>query len=295
MVLRNVRRWIFALLLLSPAAVVPLHAQTPAEIVVSDALREIRLADGSTLYGRIVAVEGERVTIQTEAGATLQVERAQIRSAAPVRGQVRGGEVWLDDPHGTRLFFAPTGRSLAQGEGYFGVYELFFPFLTYGVTDAITVAAGTPIIPGVIGEFAYLGPKVRVVNTPGVQASLGAFAGIFEGGTAGIAYGVGTWGNPDRALTAGAGYAFYTDGDGGDFADRPLLMAGGELRTGPRTKLLTENYFLLGESGGLISGGIRFFGERLSADAGIGLFVGADDVECCLPLVNFVYSFGGGR
>jgi hypothetical protein len=49
-----------------------------------------------------------------------------------------------------------------------------------------------------------------------------------------------------------------------------------------------------GESGG-VSGGVRFFGERLSADAGVGLLIERSDVTCCLPLVNFVYSFGRAR
>lgn len=285
------------LLLTGLALTLPVQAygQTPAEIVVSDTLREIRLADGSTLYGRIIATTGEQVTIQTESGATLQVDRAQIRSAGPLRGQVRNGEVWLEDPNATRLFFAPTGRSLRQGEGYFGVYELFFPFLTYGVTDALTIAGGTPIIPGVFGEVAYFGPKLGVVNTPAFQLSLGGFAGIFGGGTAGILYGVGTWGSPELALTAGGGLGFTTDGDSGDLADRPLVMVGGEARAGRRLKFITENYFVFGESGAALSGGMRFFGERLSADAGLVMLVGEGCSGCVGPLVNFVYVFGGDR
>ena len=58
-----------------------------------------------------------------------------------------------------------------------------------------------------------------------------------------------------------------------------------------RTKFITESYFIPGISGGLVAGGIRFFGERLSADAGLGFAVG-EDSGCCIPVVNFVYSFG---
>jgi energy-converting hydrogenase Eha subunit B len=56
-------------------------------------------------------------------------------------------------------------------------------------------------------------------------------------------------------------------------------MLGGEARVGPRTKFLSENYFLVGESGVLVSGGIRFWGERLSADAGVGTIIGGDATE----------------
>lgn len=283
------------LLLVSLTAARHAHAQTPAEIAVGDTLREIHLVDGSILFGRVVAAEGDRVTVETQSGVRVEVQRAQIRSVRAVYGRVVNGEVWPEDPNATRLFFAPTGRSLAQGEAYLGVYELFFPFVTYGLTDAVAIAGGTPIIPGAIGEFAYLGPKVRVINAPAVQLSLGAFAGIFDGGTAGIVYGVGTWGGPDAALTAGAGFGFASDGDGGSISDRPLLMVGGEARIGRRIKFITENYFLPGESGAALSGGIRFFGERLSADAGLAFAVGEGGGGCCLPLVNFVYVFGRER
>lgn len=288
----------FALLLPLLCAVgpAPAAAQVPERIVVSDTLVQVQLTDGSTLFGRVVAVEDERVVLETQAGARVEVDRARIRSLRPVAGRVRDGVVWEDDPHATRLFFAPTGRALGQGEGYFGVYELFFPFVTYGVTDRLTLAAGTPIIPEAIGEFAYFGPKLLLVNAPRMQVSAGVFAGFFDGGTAGVAYGVGTWGTRDDAVTAGAGWGFTTDGDGGsDISNEPLILLGGETRVGRRTKLLTENYFVLGEAGALVSGGIRFFGDRLSADAGLGLYVDDSETECCLPLINFVYSFGKTR
>ena len=257
-------------------------------MVASDTLREIRLADGSVLFARVESVEGDLVTLMTQAGVRLQVDRAQIRSVRPARGQVRNGEVWRDDPTGTRLFFAPTGRNLAAGEAYFGVYELFFPFATYGVTDRITIAGGTPVIPGAFGQVAYLAPKLAIIQSERLNVAAGVFAGFYEGESAGIVYGVGTWGGRDNAVTAGAGFGFGS----GDLSDEPLLMIGGEARTGRQLKLITENYFIPGESGMLVSGGVRFFGERLSADVGLGALVSSQETEGPLPLVNFVYTFG---
>ena len=290
-------RWILGVLalgLLLTSIPSPAAAQVPEQLAPSDTLWEVQLTDGSTIFGRVVAVSGESITLATQAGATLSVTRSQIRSMRPVRGRVQDGEVLTEDPHATRLFFAPTGRALAQGEGYFGVFELFFPFLTVGVTDNLLITGGTPIIPGAIGEFAYAGPKFRFVATERVHVAAGFLAGLFDGGTAGIAYGVGTWGSQDNALTAGAGWGFWTDGDDGEVSRDPLMMVGGEARAGRRTKFITENYFVFGEGGAVVSGGIRFWGERLSADAGLAAFVG-DDSGCCLPMVNFVYSFGRRR
>ena len=97
-----------------------------------------------------------------------------------------------------------------------------------------------------------------------------------------------------NAFTLGIGIPFYP-GDDDSFGDRVALMVGAEARMTPRTKFITESYFVPGESGGLVMGGLRFFGERLSADAGLGVAVGADGAGCCLPVVNFVYSFGRPR
>lgn len=292
-----VRRALLAAALLAcalgrPAAAGAQVTGTPA--AAADTVYEIRLRDGSVLVGRIVAEAGSTLTVQTQAGLTLTVQRDQVVSITERSGRVVNGEVWPQDPHATRLFFAPTGRAIPKGEGYFGVYELFFPFVSYGVTDRFTVSAGTPIIPDYIGQIFYLAPKYEVVRTPGISAAVGVLA-LFApeeelDGSAGLIYGVGTFGNVDRAVTLGATVPFVATTEDSDLGNDPVFMIGAESRVGLRTKLLTENYVVPGE-GSLISGGIRFFGERLSADFGVGLAVGGSDQACCLPLVNFVYSF----
>lgn len=290
-------RWIVALLVaIAALARTAPHAsaQVPAQLAVSDTVYQVQLTDGSTLFGRVIAISGDSIVLETQTGVRIPVTRAQIRMLRPVRGRIEGGEVWTEDPHATRLFFAPTGRSLARGEGYFGVFELFFPFLTVGLTDDLLLTGGTPIIPEVIGEFAYVGPKLRIIDEERAQVALGALAGLYHGGTAGVAYAVGTWGSRENALTVGAGWGFWSDDGESGVSREPLMMVGGEVRAGRRTKLITENYFVFGESGAIISGGVRFWGERLSADAGIAAFVG-EDAGCCLPMVNFVYSFGPQR
>jgi hypothetical protein len=279
----------------SPAPA-PTHAATAT--VATDTLVELRLADGSTFVGRVVAESADRITFETVGGTRIEIDRAQIRSISPVRGRVVDGVYWREDPNRTRLLLvAPTGRSLRQGEGYVSTFWVAFPFVAYGISDNFTVAGGTPLFPGVVGRVIYLAPKFQVVSTPTMEAAVGVLA-LFatqelDSGSAGIGYGVATFGNTDRSVSTGAGWAFALgDGDGW-ISDEPLLMLGGEYRVSRSVKLLTENYFLLSESGSLVTGGVRLFGERLSADFGLGAVVarGSGDVPW-FPLLNFVYNFG---
>lgn len=302
-IVRRVVRVALAACALSLAAAfarpAPAESQEPLpRVAVSDTLYEIRLTDGSTIFGRVVAVEGDAMVVETSAGARITLAPGQIRLMRPVRGRVVEGEMWLEDPHATRLFFGPTARAVPQGEGYFGVYELFFPFVSYGVTDRFTLSGGTPVAPGIVGEAFYLAPKLEVLRSPTANAAVGVLA-VFAtrrlDGTVGLLYGVGTFGTPDRAVTVGATVPFIATTGDTEIGREPAVMLGGEARLTRRSKFVTENYFVPGETFGLLSGGVRFFGERLSADFGLGLGYGEGNIECCLPLVNFVYSFGGQR
>jgi hypothetical protein len=265
--------------------------------VVADTLVEVRLVDGSVVLGRVLSETEARVVVETPAGVRVELERGQIRSMRPMQGRVVDGRFWREDPNRTRLFFAPTARPVARGEGYVASYMLFFPFVGYGLTERVSLAGGTPIFPGLIGEAFYLAPKVTVLERPGRALAVGAIA-LFatdelDEGSVGILYGTATFGESDRAVTLGAGWGFAVGGDDPFISSDPVLLLGGEIRAGQHTKIITENWFVVtGDAGGVATGGIRFFGERLSADLGIGLAAGDGGVSCCLPLVNFVYGFG---
>lgn len=253
--------------------------------------------DGTTIRGRVVSESAETVTIETVGGISITVARADITSIRAASGQVVDGRFVLADPNRTRLFFGPSARPLRAGEGYVSSYMLFFPFAGYGITDRLSIAGGTPIFPEIIGEVFYFAPKFTVLSRPNTDLAVGALALVLsrnlDEGSAGILYGVGTFGEPDRAVTLGAGWGFALGGEESRVGGDPVLLAGGELRMTDRTKLLTENWIAVGGGGtdGIVTGGVRFFGERLSADLGIGLGMESDRVHCCVPLVNFVYHF----
>ena len=176
---------------------------------------------------------------------------------------------------------------LKKGTGYLAVYEIFTPFLGIGITDNLILAGGTPLIFGGGGSRPYwVAPKFTFLNTDHTQAAVGVLAFAVVDHSAGIFYGVLSQRGLKASATIGVGYGYVDD----DPADKPALMFGGELRTGRKLKLVTENYLFPGGEG-FLSAGPRFFGERLSADLGLMAPIGWEDDFFVFPLINFVWNF----
>jgi hypothetical protein len=279
----------------------PARAQAPATPVTAaargDTITEVRLRDGSVLYGRVVEETPERVVLMTLAGARLELTRSQIESIRVTSGRSVDGAFWVEDPNSTRLFFTSTARPLRKGSGYIASFELFMPLVAYGVTDRLTLAGGTPIIPEAFGRLWYFAPKYTVSMRERSAVSVGALAfvlpeDVVDEGSIGIVYANGTWGTRDRAVTAGAGWGYRWASGTSDVANNPVIMLGYESRLSRRVKFVTENWLFTGPgSDAFLSGGLRFIGDRISADIGVGGLAGSG-TGCCVPLVNFVYNFG---
>ena len=265
------------------------RAQAPPDIPEpSETVHEVRLGDGSVIFARIVELDAERVVLETVGGARLEIERSGIEGLRPVRGEAVEGEFWSEDPGDTRLFFTSTGRSLERGESYVGTYLVVLPFAAVGVTDRFTLLGGAPVLFGEL-EPVYVGAKAQVLRRPGAEAALGTLAFFFDNGVVGVAYGVATFGDTNNALTAGAGFLYFSGWE--DLEGEPAFVLGGEKRVNRRIKLITENYVLPDAVGVVMSGGVRVIADRFNTEIGV-LGVVAGDEHCCVPLLNFSYSFG---
>lgn len=273
--------FIAALLAASPGAA---FAQDQAPVAQ---VFELLLRDGSRLFGTVTAETEQEVSFRTSTGTVITVRRTDVASLRPVKGRVANGEFLHSDEHRSRLFFAPTGRSLAKGQVSLGVYEFLAPFVQVGVTDRFSIGGGTPLLFGIDEDHRpfWVTPKFQIYRGDRVQAAIGVLhVTSWEGSGGGIAYGVSTFGGPDNAVTAGAGLAYSVDGDRGG-----VVMVGGERRVRRNLKLITENY-LWSSGHGIVSGGVRLIGERLSADLALAMPLGVDEVFA-FPVVNFVYVF----
>ncbi len=284
---------------MSIAALLPLrpaHAQEAAE---TDQVVRIELVDGSTLIGTVEREADEVILFRTTAGVKLRLPKDRIASREVLRGRVVDGRFQRVDPNRTRLFFAPTARPLGAGQGYFADYQIFLPFIAAGVGSRVSLAGGFSLVPGSPAQVVYAAPKVTLVHTPGTSVAVGGLVGTALGGEisgegyAGLAFGVGTFGSPRRAITVGGGFAF-AGAEGESVTSAPILLIGGEYQVSNSIKLLSENYVYVGESATVVfSGGLRFFNDTLAAD--LGLFTTPEAFGGggfpFVPWVGFAYNF----
>jgi hypothetical protein len=259
------------------------------EIAAPGEYQLLKLKDGTSATGRIESIDGLRFTFRTSTGALIEVEIANVASLKTVPGTMVAGEFWPADSNATRLFFAPTGRSLKKGESYFGVYEVLLPFVQYGVTDRLSIGGGTPIVfMGGSDQPFWVTPKFQVAKGRATDVSVGVLHFFNMGdASAGIAYASLTQGSADAAFTVGGGYAYASEDD--DRRGQPVVMLGGEKRLSKRVKFVTENYWF--SDIGLISGGFRFLGERMSVDIGLVSPITSHESVIFFPMINFVRKF----
>ena len=267
------------------------HAQSDMTQSADSTLMRIELKDGTSLVGYIIAEDSKEVTIRLKTGSTLTFNRAEIVSIDSLNGKIVNGKFLRLDPNRTRLAFAPTGRTLPKGRGYVSFNYLFFPLVGYGVTDRFTAAVGVSVFPTGEGQLIYAVPKIQLVDSEISDFSIGVLVidGIGDAfgsiPTLGMAFGSLSLGSEYSAVHLGVGVGFVD----GELSDRPLILLGGEYQINNSLKFISENYFVPGFDGVLVSGGVRFFGKNLATDI---LFLTSNDWGAVVPYFGFAYNFG---
>lgn len=256
-------------------------------------LYKITLSDGSNFIGSILAETQLELKFKTVSNIEMTIPKYQIRSMKKYTGEIVFGEPYRNDPNHTRLFFAPTARALKAGQGYFSIYEIFFPMLAVGIADVVTLAGGMSLIPGASNQAFYFAPKITPLHLENFDLAGGVLyinvPDAKETAGIGIAYSVATYGTDRAALTCGLGWGFAE----GEIANEPIILLGGELHASNSIKFMTENWIPPNSDVVLCSFGIRFFGDQLAADLGLLTPLGGETEGFpFMPWVGFVYNFG---
>ncbi len=257
----------------------------------SNDVQILEMMDGVKLKGRIVGVSDDKIVFKSSLGL-LPIKKKDIKSLRTIEYTKSDyGDLWFRNPNNTRLFFAPTGRMVGGGKGYFSDYYVLFPGIAFGISDIFTIGGGISLIPGIglDSQIFYFTPKAGLLQSEKLNIAGGLLVINVPGddnGVVGIAYGVSTFGGEDANFTVGAGYGFAD----GDLADKPMIMLGFETRTSERLSLVSENWIFPEVDNPLVSFGIRLFGERMSVDLAMWSVIGANKFFLA-PYVDFVYNF----
>jgi len=270
----------------------------------ADQTQIITLKDGSTLVGRITEIREHDVSVQTDAGE-FTIPRDKIKEVKQVDSSAyRDGTYWFPNPNRTRLYFGPTGRNLHQGEGYFSDMLVFFPSVSYGLTENITIGGGISLVPGVDfdDQLLFFTPKIGLNVHSNISLAASAIIiqipdfdddddddliDIDEGVTVGVLFASSTIGTEDKSLTLGLGFGFADDA----IADNPAILVGGEWRIARRLSLVTENWVFPEVDDPLVSYGVRFFGEKMAIDLALFNILDDDAIFPGIPFVDFVWNF----
>jgi len=166
---------------------------------------------------------------------------------------IKNGEYWFPNLHDTRYFFSPSAFGLEQGEGYYGHSYWMMWQAQYGVTDNMSIGAGTTPL----GFPSTLNAKYSFNIKDDINAAVGWFwVGDLFGYTEGemgsllnMPYAVITKGSKENNITLGAAYNIATPFD--DWRDtevepskRLVLNAGGTFRMGRRFAFVFEVWLL---------------------------------------------------
>ena len=245
-------------------------------------------------------------TLALVPAATAQTGNAQADNAQTDNAQTGDARFDRADPNGTRLFLSPTGYTMGQGTGRVGTYAIL-PTVAYAPSDLVDVQAFSSIPMDVDGSGGNgsvgvygVGLKSRVYRTERVAVAVGATAfslyGVETGGAfVGTVYGAATFGTAEQSVTLGLTGLYGAAADAGvGLAEGAAVSLGLARQVSNSVKLISENHLgfgTAGAAGGTLTG-VRFFGDRLSADLALVATVNDSGLHLSpVPYVGVSYRF----
>jgi len=269
---------------------------------------KLSLKDGSTIIGELIKQDTSGLKFKTLSGIIVIIPKDKISSIeiidkdaidkidkidkVVIEEKTVEDEEYFEDPSSSRLFLFPTAKPMKSGDVSFSIYELYFPNLSIGIQDIVTLSVGMSIIPNFENQIIYLAPKITPYQSENFSVAIG---GIYlkpiqerSSESFGLFYGLGTYGNKKTSFTAGITFGYSSE----EIFNDPLIIIGGDIIFSENLKIITENWINVKGEGSIVSLGFRFFTKKLSADLGFARYTDFDeDGFPFIPWVGFSYYF----
>jgi len=254
---------------------------------------------GLRYVGTIIERNDKEIVLLTEGKTKVLIPIETILDIRTIpSSHFHDGEYWFPNPNETRYLYAPSAFNLKKGEGYYQNTYLFINSFNYGFTDNFSFGMGFEFLStfgsvgsGSFNPIYFLTPKYSMEVSENLRVGIGVLYGsiLDEMGGFGVGYGLATYGNPEHNATLGLGFGFFD----GDFRTDPVITISGMTRISRRMSLVTENWFFPADVyRGILTYGIRFFGESMSVD--LALINNAELATVFpigIPYVDFVVKF----
>ncbi|MGI4740089.1 MAG: hypothetical protein ACRYG7_33380 [Janthinobacterium lividum] len=285
----------------SPATVPgrPAMALPSAEVIghpgeVIGQTYSIETVGGVQFNGILRAASEESLTFETRELGVVTMQRTSLRQLTnQTPEQARRGFDYVGNS--THMFLAPTARNLHQGEGEAQVINIILGSINYGITDNISVGLLVPVIPFVGIPALAITPKVSVPLTDKLQVGVGVLYGFTTGvfgssESAGLGYGLATYGTADTNVTLGLGYGFA----GGDIGNSPVAVVGANVRLSRLFTLVNETYLASFDNNGGFGGlaGLRYATPRFSGSLGALYYTSRNNSGIYPAYLDVAFRFG---
>jgi len=259
---------------------------------------KIEFKDGTILTGELLSETDTHIELKLEGIGVLIIKRENIKSIIILDEKRRVEKAyWFENPHATRLLFAPTAIPLKKGEGYYQNIYIVANMFNYGLMDNLSIGGGFDFITMFAMPDGNWNPLINLNIKSGFQisenfhAAVGAmYLGMMNEFSAGIIYGAGTYGSYNTNATLGLGWGFVD----GTFQEKPFIMIGGMARVTEKLWLVSENWIVpTPEYYLVVSYGVRFAAKRIAVDLA---FINSKDIFeeifIGIPFVDFVIKLG---
>ena len=266
-----------------------------SEPVDTNKIYKIELKDGSVFIGNIMQQDSINLVLKNSSIPKIEILVSKIKSIDEVdKSNFKNDSYWYPNPHATRYFYGPSAIGLKKGEGYYQNTYLVLNSFNVGISDNISIGGGLELISTFAAKdpIFFITPKVSYKVAEKFHAGCGILYARFTSdfGSLGTVFATGTYGTTDNNITGSLGWGFVDS----EFSQEPIITLSGMKRISKRAALVTENWLIpSGEYYGLLSYGVRFFGEKIAVDlAFINNRDIAEEIIIGIPYVSFTVKFG---
>jgi hypothetical protein len=269
-----------------------LLAQT-TKLVLPGKTYNFEIKDGTNRSGRLDSVTADYYYFYNSAMGPDRIRKMGVSKIKEIQLAKDGT---FANPHYSRYLFGPSALPQAKGEVYFNNVDFEYNTIQVGVTENLSVGVGGLLLTSLFSGNAVLLPNFKYAIKINEQSHI-ALGGLFlflsgksfgSNESAALPFMVYTYGNAERNISVGAGWAHAGRGD---WAPKPTGYVAGMKRFARNWVFQGEAYLLSNNTDNTIYiATFRNVRPTSSWDFGVTR-VKSGTVSFAIPLIGYTLKF----